>query len=116
MLFVALCALELVTSALPLYIALWLFFVAFNYLEATLPSQVSKTVFAGGKGTALGVYATSQFFGIFCGGAGGGWVLQHFGQTYLLLLCLMLTGIWFLWMLGAGTSLQPEAESASGAR
>lgn len=116
MLFVALCSLELVTSALPLYIALWLFFVAFNYLEATLPSQVSKTVFAGGKGTALGVYATSQFFGIFCGGAGGGWVLQHFGQTYLLLLCLMLTGIWFLWMMGAGASLQPEAESAPGAR
>ncbi|WP_428835320.1 hypothetical protein [Pseudomonas peli] len=39
------------------------FFTAFNLLEASLPSLVSKVSPAGGKGTAMGVYSTSQFLG-----------------------------------------------------
>ena len=85
---IALCAAGLSRASLFFYFGLWLFFVGFNYLEATLPSQVSKTVFAGGKGTALGVYSTCQFLGAFAGGAGGGWVLQHYGQWALLGVCL----------------------------
>jgi MFS family permease len=97
------------------YLGLWLFFVGFNYLEATLPSLVSKTVFAGGKGTALGVYSTCQFFGAFAGGAAGGWVLQHFGQASLVGLCLALAALWWLLVLPAGQfplrtpEQQPEA-------
>lgn len=99
---------------LALYTGLWLYFVGFNYLEATLPSQVSKTVFAGGKGTALGIYSSSQFFGIFAGGAGGGWVMQHFGEPYLIGLCVALACLWFLVMLAAAPVLSdleqlPEA-------
>jgi predicted MFS family arabinose efflux permease len=57
-----------------LYVALCGFFAAVNYLEAALPSLVSKAVFAHGKGTALGVYATCQFLGAFVGGTSGGLV------------------------------------------
>lgn len=58
-------------------IALLLFFVAFNLLEATLPSLVSKIAPAGSKGTAIGVYNTGQFLGLFLGGAIGGFLAQH---------------------------------------
>ncbi|MGL4566603.1 MAG: MFS transporter, partial [Halioglobus sp.] len=93
---VALPLLDLAAGPLVLCAGLWLFFTGFNYLEATLPSQVSKTVFAGGKGTALGIYSTCQFLGAFAGGAGGGWLLQHSGQLGLLGVCLLLAVTWLL--------------------
>lgn len=48
--------------------ALLAFFTAFNLLEATLPSLVSKLSPADCKGSAMGVYSSSQFFGAFLGG------------------------------------------------
>lgn len=110
--------LGLASSAMVLYLALWLFFVGFNYLEATLPSQVSKSVFSGGKGTALGIYSTCQFLGTFAGGAGGGWLVQHFGQLSLVGLCLGLALAWWLLMLGAAltTVPVPDPEHAPGTR
>lgn len=54
------------------WFALFFFFMAFNLLEASLPSLISKEAPAGAKGTAMGVYSTSQFFGAFLGGAAGG--------------------------------------------
>tara|TARA_R110002110_G_scaffold415748_1_gene654789 strand:+ start:18531 stop:19721 length:1191 start_codon:yes stop_codon:yes gene_type:complete len=98
---VAIATLGFSSSALLFYGGLWLFFVGFNYLEATLPSLVSKTVFAGGKGTAMGVYSTCQFLGAFAGGAAGGWVLQHFGVPALVVLCLLLAAFWWLLVLPA---------------
>lgn len=94
MTFVSVAILGFTASAVALYLGLWLFFVGFNYLEATLPSLVSKSVFPGGKGTALGVYSTCQFFGIFCGGAIGGWVLQAAGKDALITLCLGVVACW----------------------
>ena len=94
MTFVSVAILGFTASAVALYLGLWLFFVGFNYLEATLPSLVSKSVFPGGKGTALGVYSTCQFFGIFCGGAIGGWVLQAAGKDALITLCLAVIACW----------------------
>ena len=61
--------------------ALVLFFTAFNLLEATLPSLVSKTAPVDAKGTAMGVYSSSQFAGAFFGGLIGGWVHQQFGLS-----------------------------------
>ena len=58
---------------------LLLFFAAFNLLEASLPSLISKIAPADAKGTAMGVYSTSQFGGAFVGGLLGGWVHQQFG-------------------------------------
>lgn len=63
-------------TLLPLLV---LYFTAFNILEATLPSLVSKIAPAESKGTAMGVYSTSQFFGAFLGGVVGGWMLHHYG-------------------------------------
>lgn len=73
-----------------------LFFGAFNYLEALLPSEVSKTTRADTKGTALGVYSTAQFTGIFIGGLLGGVFHQLFGITSVHLFCLFVALIWFL--------------------
>lgn len=75
-------------------LGLWLYFTAFNYLEAALPSLVSKSVYAGGKGTALGVYATFQFLGAFVGGAAGGLALQLGGTSAVLALCAVVALLW----------------------
>lgn len=69
----------LIDSRWAFLLALFFFFVAFNLLEATLPSLMSKIAPAGAKGTASGVYSTFQFLGAFVGGVGGGWLLQEFG-------------------------------------
>ena len=60
---------------------LLVFFVVFNILEAMLPSLVSRIAPPQAKGTALGIYNTTQSFGLFAGGAAGGWLAQHWGAT-----------------------------------
>lgn len=61
-------------------IVIWLalYFIAFNILEATLPSLISKIAPADAKGTAIGVYNTSQSFGLFLGAVAGGWLYSHY--------------------------------------
>lgn len=54
--------------------AVVLFFTGFNYLEANFPSLVSSIAPAGQKGTAMGIYASFQFFGAFLGGMLSGFV------------------------------------------
>ncbi|WP_017939139.1 MFS transporter [Zestomonas thermotolerans] len=71
-----------------------LFFTVFNLLEASLPSLVSKVAPAGGKGTAMGVYATSQFLGAALGGILGGWLLQQGGLSAVFLGCAVLCALW----------------------
>jgi len=83
-------------SATALYLGLWVFFVGFNYLEATLPSLVSKTVFEGEKGSALGMYSTCQFLGAFAGGAGGGWIVQYMGVDAAFFVSAALVVMWLL--------------------
>jgi MFS family permease len=56
---------------------LGLYFVAFNFLEASLPSMVSKTAKAHTKGTAMGVYSSCQFLGIFAGGLLSGFLFEY---------------------------------------
>lgn len=107
LLLVAIAALGFTSVAVVFYVGLWLFFVGFNYLEATLPSLVSKTVFSGGKGTAMGVYSTCQFMGAFAGGAGGGWILQHFGVGALIGVCIGLAASWLLITLVANRAALP---------
>lgn len=72
-----------------------LFFGAFNYLEALLPSEVSRATLAETKGTALGVYSSSQFIGIFVGGLLGGFFHQQFGITSVHSFCLFMALLWF---------------------
>jgi len=57
----------------------WLFFVGFNLLEAMLPSLMSRLAPAASKGTALGIYNTFQFSGVFVGGIVGGLIFGVWG-------------------------------------
>jgi len=70
------------------------FFIAFNLLEASLPSLISKVSPAGGKGTAMGVYSTSQFLGSAAGGILGGWLFQHGGLDVVFLGGAAMAAIW----------------------
>lgn len=70
----------------PWAIALGVFFWAFNIMEATLPSWLSKVAPAGAKGSAMGIYSTLQFLGAFAGGIIGGWLNNHFGIEGLFLI------------------------------
>lgn len=73
---------------------LLLFFIAYNVLEATLPSLVSRIAPVDGKGTAMGVYSTSQFLGAFVGGAGGGVLLDQFGVNGIFIACSIAALFW----------------------
>ncbi|KGE77870.1 MFS transporter [Halomonas salina] len=84
----------------PLLGWLFAFFTAFNLLEATLPSMISKLAPAGAKGTAMGLYSTSQFLGAFLGGVLGGFLSQHFGLTAVFLGAAVIGLAWFVFMLG----------------
>jgi len=72
------------------------FFVAFNLLEASLPSLISKVAPAGGKGTAMGIYSTSQFLGSGLGGVLGGWLYQQGGLDLVFAGCAALCALWFI--------------------
>jgi MFS family permease len=76
------------------------FFVAFTVLEALLPSLVSRTAPAQGRGTAIGVYNTTQTLGVFFGGLLGGWVAAHHGTTGVFALCAVLAAVWLALALG----------------
>ncbi|MDD3352171.1 MFS transporter [Zoogloea sp.] len=84
---------------------LTLFFVAFNVLEATQPSWISRIAPPHAKGTALGIYNTLQSTGLFLGGALGGWLAQHQGPGAVPLLCAGLALAWLA--LASGMSAPP---------
>ncbi|MDT0617620.1 MFS transporter [Salinisphaera sp. P385] len=76
--------------------ALLAFFGAFNLLEATLPSLVSRVCDTSVRGAGLGVYSASQFFGAFVGGAAGGLTFQHLGATGVFGGSALLAVIWLI--------------------
>ena len=82
------------SSLRALVLGIVVFFTAFNLLEASLPSLVSKVAPAGGKGTAMGVYSTSQFLGAALGGILGGWLYQQHGLEGVFIGCAALCAIW----------------------
>ena len=78
------------------FLFLILFFTAFNFLEASLPSLISKTVNPDRKGTALGVYSTSQFLGAFIGGLLGGYAFSEYGISGVFLLSAAFISLWLI--------------------
>ncbi|MEH6567188.1 MAG: MFS transporter [Halopseudomonas sp.] len=86
-----------------------LFFIGFNLLEATLPSLLSKIAPAGGKGTAMGVYSTSQFAGAALGGVLGGWMFGYFGLAGVFGCCGLLALSW--WLIGVTMNEPPYVTS-----
>jgi MFS family permease len=83
-------------------LALWVFvfFAAFNLLEASLPSLVAKMAPPDSKGTAMGFYSSSQFLGAFLGGLLGGWLHARYGLQGVFLFCALAAGGWLLVALG----------------
>ena len=76
--------------------SLVLFFVAFNSLEASMPSLLSRLVHPARKGAAMGIYSSSQFIGAFAGGVIGGAVYQGYGWQALFLLNVCLCITWMI--------------------
>ncbi|WNV06362.1 MFS transporter [Candidatus Methylospira mobilis] len=87
-------------SLLTVAALLFVFFTGFNLLEATLPSMISKTAPADLKGTAMGIYSTSQFLGAFVGGISGGFIQGEFGIPAVFLFCALVALLWLLVALG----------------
>lgn len=73
---------------------IFLYFVAFNILEAMLPSLVSKQATATSKGTAMGVYSSCQFLGIFMGGFAAGLLYQYAGSAGIFFCNALLSLVW----------------------
>ncbi|SCB96396.1 Predicted arabinose efflux permease, MFS family [Kosakonia oryzendophytica] len=90
-------------------IGVQLFFLAFNLMEALLPSLISKEAPAGYKGTAMGIYSTSQFIGVAIGGSLGGWVDGLFDSQTVFLAGALLAAVW---LLVAGTMQEPPYVSS----
>ncbi len=87
---------DLPASNLTIGFLLFAFFTGFNILEASLPSWISKVAPGQAKGTAMGVYSTSQFVGAFIGGALGGALHGTLGDTSVFFVSAGMLFIWFL--------------------
>lgn len=83
-----------------LALAMVLYFTAFNFMEASLPAFLSMLAPAGAKGTAMGIYSTSQFLGAFLGGILGGLLFEAVGGVGVFVLIALTMMIWFWVSLG----------------
>jgi MFS family permease len=86
------------------------FFVAFNVLEAMLPSLVSRIAPAQGRGMAIGVYNTTQTLGVFFGGWLGGWLARQHGATGVFFACAALAAVW----LALAAGMRPVPRTVNG--
>ena len=80
-------------------IALTIFFTGFNYLEALLPSWISRAAPSAQKGSALGAYATGQFLGTFVGGLSGGVLAGYLGSRGVFAAAALLCAGWLVFSL-----------------
>ncbi len=97
-----------VTVAL-LFVGITCFFSFLNTLEALLPSLVSRLAPAAAKGSAMGIYSSSQFLGAFVGGAGAGWLYGSIGATGLYIVMALLCLVWAVLLVG----FQPPRKMAT---
>ncbi|RMH21291.1 MAG: MFS transporter [Gammaproteobacteria bacterium] len=84
---------------------LFVFFLGFNILEATLPSLIAKAAPADKKGTAMGIYSTSQFLGAFSGGMIGGILYGQWGATGIFIFSALSM---LAWLIIAMTMTMPQ--------
>jgi MFS family permease len=83
-----------------LVVLVMMFFTAFNYLEATMPSILSRIAPAGVKGSVMGIYSSSQFLGAFAGGILGGFIASEFGEQSIFLVMACFGLVWICLTLG----------------
>ena len=93
------------SSILGVAVSLLMFFTAFNVLEATQPSIVSKISPLAAKGTAMGVFSSVQFLGAFFGSAMGGLLMQLYGGNAVLVFAVVML---LLWLAVASTMQAPR--------
>lgn len=79
-----------------LVVELLIFFTAFNVLEASLPSLVSKTAPKRSKGTAMGIYSSFQFLGIFTGAVMAGYLYARFNLVGIFIFCTVSAVFWLI--------------------
>ena len=89
-------------------LGLLLFFTGFTALEAMLPSLASIYAPAASRGTAMGVFASSQFIGVFFGGMLGGALLDQAGVMGVWLGMSALTLVWAA-VLGVSHLASPDS-------
>lgn len=77
-------------------LGLMCFFLAFNWLEASLPSWMTRVAPAYARGAAMGVFSTCQFLGMFIGGMASGFILKF--QSITTLYCV-LAWVILLWLM-----------------
>ncbi|SNC58505.1 MFS transporter [Sodalis endosymbiont of Henestaris halophilus] len=94
---------------LMMFVGIQLFFLAFYVIEALLPSLISKEAPASYKGTAMGVYSTSQFIGVAFGGTLGGFMLQTQGSCLVFLAGAVVALAW--WVISATLREPPYVSS-----
>ena len=80
-------------------VILTIFFVAFNSIEAILPSLLSRTASISKRGLAMGIFSTSQFLGTFFGGAIGGLIYNIYDLNSVFLLTIFVAIIWWFIMI-----------------
>ncbi len=90
-------------------ISLWIFFTAFIFLEASLPSWLSKICPLKARGTCFGFYASFQFFGAFFGGAVSGIFLANHSVTSV----FIFVGVLALFWLGINATIDPPSNKVT---
>ena len=80
-------------------ITLTIFFIAFNSVEAILPSLLSRTATPSKRGLAMGIFSTSQFLGTFIGGAIGGLIYDIYGLNSVFLFTIFVAVVWWFMVL-----------------
>jgi len=80
-------------------VTLTIFFIAFNSIEALLPSLLSRTADTEKRGLAMGIFSTSQFLGTFFGGAIGGLIYDIYDLNSVFLFTIFVAIIWWFLML-----------------
>ena len=84
------------------------FFVAFNILEAMLPSLISRFAPAELRGLALGVYNTTQASGLFVGGWLGGYLVQNVSGDAVFIVGSVIA---LMWLALAGSMSAPPSRA-----
>jgi len=80
-------------------LTLTIFFIAFNTVEAILPSLLSRTASASKRGLAMGIFSTSQFLGTFSGGAIGGLIYDIYDLNSVFLFTIFVAIVWWFMVL-----------------
>lgn len=85
-----------VDSAMGIAVCMLFYFIAFNFLESTMPALVTRLSPASQKGSAMGVFSSGQFFGAFLGGLLGGFIAQQ-GNEHGVFAAVACVGV--IWLL-----------------